>query len=174
MTGPTRRAGTRPGPVTTAALLAALVVLLDQASKYIILEQVMRPPRVIEVTGFFNLVLAWNPGVSFSLFASDDPRAPWLLTGHALAIVTGLILWLVRLARVGRANGWIAAGTGLVAGGALGNVIDRLRFGAVADFLDFHLAGFHWPAFNLADFCITTGVILILIEAFYVGARTPK
>lgn len=146
----------------TGLTAATLLLIVDQISKWIILTQAMSPPRVIEVTGFFNLVLAWNRGVSFSLFASDAAFMPYILSAIALLVTVGLFFWLRR-----QQNRLAALAIGLVMGGAVGNVIDRLRFGAVVDFLDFHLSGYHWPAFNLADSGITIGVILLLLESFF-------
>lgn len=142
--------------------LSAITLILDQLSKWVILAHVMDPPRVIEVTGFFNLVMVWNQGVSFGLFSNESPYGPWILSGVAVVISGFLMLWLRRAE-----NKIIASALGLVIGGAIGNVIDRLRFGAVADFLDFHLAGWHWPAFNVADAAIVIGVGFILIEGFF-------
>lgn len=142
--------------------VAAAVVLLDQLSKWWILSAVMQPPREIPVTPFFNLVLAWNRGVSFSLFRSDASFAPYVLSAIAVAVVIGLLVWLGRQHRL-----WPALGIGLVIGGAVGNVIDRLRHGAVVDFLDFHAAGWHWPAFNLADSAITIGVAVLVADGLF-------
>ena len=162
----------RPWPATWrlggGAALAVLV--LDQASKWLVLAWAMQPPRVVPVAPFFNLVLArWNRGISFSLFDSGAPVAPWILSGLALGIVAGLVWWLRRLDRR-----WPALGVGLVIGGALGNVVDRLRFGAVVDFLDFHLAGFHWPAFNLADSAISVGVAVLLADGLFARPERAK
>ncbi|WP_425450433.1 signal peptidase II [Virgifigura deserti] len=142
--------------------LAGLVMVLDQLTKWVILSQVMQPPRGIEVTPFFNLVLAWNRGISFSLLTNDTAAGPFILAGMAGAIVLGLAWWLGRIDRR-----WPAVGIGLVMGGALGNIIDRLRYGAVVDFLDFHLAGWHWPAFNLADAAITVGVGMLIVDGLF-------
>lgn len=138
--------------------VALAVALLDQATKAWMLALIFNPPRVIEVTSFFNLAPAWNRGVSFGLLAHDSSWAPWLLAGVAVAIVIFLLRWLIR------AENWlIAAALGLVLGGAVGNAIDRLRFGAVVDFLDFHAAGWHFWAFNLADSGITVGAATLLL-----------
>ena len=103
----------------------------------------------LEVTPFFDLVLVWNQGVSFGLLNGAGGSSPWWLIGLAGAIAALLIAWLWRETRaLPQAALW------LVLGGALGNVTDRLRFGAVVDFLDFHLGGLHWPAFNVADSAI--------------------
>ncbi|MDA0702360.1 MAG: signal peptidase II [Proteobacteria bacterium] len=147
--------------------LAALVLLLDQASKWWILTDVMAPPRVIEVTGFFNLVLVWNPGISFGMFGGGEGR--WLLAGLAVAIAAALVVWIARTLRP-----WLALALGLVVGGALGNALDRVFHGEVVDFLDFHLAGAHWPAFNLADSAITVGVIVMLVDSLFEKRAAPN
>lgn len=147
--------------------LAALVLILDQASKWWILLDVMAPPRMIEVTGFFNLVLVWNPGISFGMFGSGEGR--WLLAGLAAAIAVALVVWIARTVRP-----WLAVALGLVVGGALGNALDRVIHGEVVDFLDFHLAGAHWPAFNLADSAITVGVIVMLVDSLFEKRAAPN
>lgn len=147
--------------------LAALVLILDQASKWWILTDVMAPPRVIEVTGFFNLVLVWNPGISFGMFGGGEGR--WLLAGLAVAISVALVIWIARTVRP-----WLALALGLVVGGALGNALDRVIHGEVVDFLDFHLAGAHWPAFNLADSAITVGVIVMLVDSLFEKRAAPS
>jgi signal peptidase II len=145
------------------ALPVALVVLvLDQLTKWWIRAIVMDPPREIPVMPFFNLVYARNTGVSFSLFQADSPAGQWLLAGVALLIVAGLVVWMLRMGR-----GWPTAAIGMVVGGALGNVVDRLSLGYVFDFLDFHWQGYHFPAFNLADSAITVGVAILLIDSLF-------
>lgn len=142
-----------------ALALAVAVIALDQASKWWIVARVMSPPRVIEVTSFFNVVMVWNRGVTFGLFSAADMR--WLLVAASLAIAGFLAAWLARTGRTAP-----ALAIGAVIGGALGNVIDRLNYGKVADFLDFHAFGWHWPAFNVADIAIVCGVGVILLDAF--------
>lgn len=149
--------------------LASLVFALDQTSKWFILEAVMDPPRVLAVTGFFNLVLVWNRGVSFGLFPAEGPFGPWILIGFA-AVVT--VVLLVLLWRTGSLATGIAYG--LVAGGAIGNAVDRVRFGAVVDFLDFHVLGWHWPAFNVADSGITGGVAVLILLSLFQKAEAPR
>ena len=156
----------RPAPVSPlfwrGVALAALVVLVDQASKWWIFQHVMMPPRVIEVTSFFNLVMTWNRGVSFGLFNTDSPYNALVLSAVAFCISALLLVWLARADRPA-----LAYGLGAVIGGALGNLVDRLRFGAVADFLDFHVWGYHWPAFNVADSAITVGMAVLIAESFF-------
>ena len=143
-------------------ILAALVAITDQAVKWLVLDYFSTHADPVEITTFFNLVLAWNRGVSFSLFHSEEAYAPFALAALALVISVGLAIWLRRIE-----HRWPATGVGLVIGGAIGNVIDRLRFGAVVDFLDFHWAGYHWPAFNIADSAITLGVIFLITDGLF-------
>ncbi len=148
--------------------LAALILLIDQASKWWIVSSVMVPPRVIEVTPFFNLVIAWNQGVSFGMLNSGGWLSEWGLPLGTAAIILGLGVWLYRADRP-----VTVLGLGLVIGGALGNLIDRIRFGAVVDFLDFHWAAYHWPAFNAADSAITLGAVALVLEALFEGREKP-
>ena len=154
------RWGTRS--VRFGLAVAAVVLIADVISKWVILDHVMQPPRTIEVTGFFNLVMVWNPGVSFGLFGGSGEVGRWVLSVLALAISAFLLNWLRQLDRR-----LPALAIGMVIGGAIGNVIDRVRFGAVADFLDFHALGYHWPAFNIADSAITVGVALLVIDQLF-------
>lgn len=167
--GPEGKAGQ---PATARAclrrglVLAALVLVLDQASKWVILAAVMRPPRVIELTGFFNLVLTYNTGVSFGMLGGAAAWKPWALAGLALAVSIGLFHWLRR-----QPAPLLAWGVGLVSGGALGNALDRLHRPGVVDFLDFHAAGWHWPAFNLADSAISLGVAVLVADGLFGAGR---
>ena len=149
-------------------MVLALVLAADQITKWWILSTVMQPPRVIPVTPFFNLVLGWNRGVSFGILNSESPLSAWLLPLAVIAIIAVLGVWLYRADRLR-----VAAAIGLILGGAIGNLVDRLRFGAVADFLDFHAAGFHWPAFNLADSGITVGAIVLILDSLFVSEEKP-
>ena len=148
---------------------AAIVIALDQLSKWVILTVVMYPPQIIEVTKFFNLVLVGNRGVSFGLFASDAEWVQPAFAGFATLVAVFLAVWM-RCA----ANRFLVLSLGMVIGGALGNAIDRLWHGAVVDFLDFHVAGYHWPAFNVADSAITIGVAFIIVEGLFAGQKQTK
>lgn len=139
-----------------AAILA--VILADQLVKWLMLEVVgiaTRPP--IEVTSFFRMVMVWNKGISFGMFNEDAGVMPWVF----IAIAAGISVWLLRLA-VKSPSAAERMSYALIIGGALGNVIDRLRFGAVADFFYFHIGNLGWPAFNIADAAICIGVALLL------------
>ena len=125
-------------------------------------------PFGVEILPFFNLVLVWNRGISFGMFGGGA-LPPWLLGAIAVAVILALVIWLRRVE-----TRLLAATIGLVIGGAAGNVIDRFRFGAVADFLDLHWGDYHWPAFNLADAAITVGVVILLIDALLIGNERHK
>jgi signal peptidase II len=144
--------------------LLALTVLADQLSKSWVISYFGAAPGTPVpqrmVTPFFNLVLTWNRGMSFGLFNRDSPWNAALFSVLAVVIVTALLVWLWRTE-----SALVAAGIGLVAGGAVGNVIDRLRLGAVTDFLDFHWGDWHFATFNVADSAITVGVGLLLLDA---------
>ena len=156
----------KPKLFSGALVLSALVILADQVSKWAIGRLVLDPPQVIELTPFFNLVAAWNPGVSFSMLQGTGP---WLLSVAAIGVSLVLVGWLTK-----QATPLPALAVGLVIGGALGNVIDRVRLGAVFDFLDFYLGSWHFPAFNLADSSISVGVALLLLDGLFHRADLGK
>jgi signal peptidase II len=147
-------------------LMAGVVFLLDQLSKYIVLDVLQMPSRqIVEMLPFFNLVMVWNTGVSFGMLAGKGGQAAlWLIIGTSL-IVLMLLEWLRRAEDHKQALA-IAA----IIGGAVGNIVDRLRFSAVVDFLDFHLGRYHWPAFNIADSCIFLGVVVLAFGSIF----TPR
>lgn len=140
--------------------LAALIVLLDQLSKWLVLS-LIGPGEVIYVAPFWNWVLAWNPGAAFSFLADQPGWQRWFFSGLALAVSAWVALELRRPQTTGR----MALALTLVMGGALGNVIDRMRFGAVVDFVQWHVAGYYWPAFNVADSAITLGAVLLVLAS---------
>jgi signal peptidase II len=142
---------------------ALLAIVLDQISKPLLRDWLAGGD--VQVTSFLNLVSAWNRGVGFSLLVMSDRSAPYILSAGALIIAGGMLVWLWRTERR-----LPAAALGLIIGGALGNVVDRLRYGAVFDFLDFHLAGNHFPAFNVADSSLSVGVALLIIDGLFDGS----
>jgi len=141
--------------------VALFVVLADQATKALALA-LLELYRPVEVLAFVNLRLAFNPGAAFSLLADSGGWQRWLLSAVAVAVSGYLVYWLGGLRRAERLQ-WI--GVALVLGGAIGNLIDRLWHGVVIDFIDLHVRGWHWPAFNIADSAITLGVLAIVISA---------
>lgn len=166
---PSSRSTTRPNSVGEARArtvvwwvlaIGLAVVALDQLSKWQIVR--LLPAEPVEVTGFFNLVTVCNTGISFGLMPGDSVLKAWILSAFAVAVVAGLLIWVRR-----KESRLLIAGVGLVVGGALGNVVDRIRLGCVIDFLDVHAAGWHWPAFNLADSAITVGVAVLLAHGLF-------
>ena len=143
-----------------SVVLSLLVLLADQASKGWVVDFFSGRPGQERFTSFFNLVLTWNSGVSFGLLRSGSPWGVMLLSALVIAIVVALQIWMWR-----SANTLLALGIGLICGGALGNLIDRLRWGAVRDFLDFHWGELHFWAFNLADSAVFVGVMLLITES---------
>jgi len=147
------------GPLAYALALA--VILADQISKLWILYSFNLPARgSVDVLGPFSLTMVWNQGVSFGLLRADSDWMRWLLSGFSLVVAGILAVWARQVNRT--LLGWAI---GLIMGGAIGNLIDRVRYGAVADFLDFKALNFPW-VFNIADSAITIGVILLLIDTF--------
>ncbi len=162
-----------------ALVLAAVVLVADQLSKWLIVDVVLAERRFVEVTSFFNIVLVYNRGVSFGIFADGAATwQPWVLSGLAIAISLGLIYWLWQVRH------WLpATAIGLIVGGAVGNTIDRLFRAerAVVDFLDFHgfLFSFpplngHWPAFNVADSAIVVGVLALVYDGLFLQPQGDK
>ena len=142
--------------------LAAAVVVLDLWTKQLAMTNlVMYQP--VEVTPFLNWRLAHNPGAAFSFLAGAGGWQRWFFTALAAVVSVFLLVWLFRTHRSDRL---LPLALSLVMGGAIGNAIDRVRFGYVIDFIDVHARGWHWPAFNIADSAIVCGIILLLLDAF--------
>ncbi len=146
--------------------LAAVVVVLDQLSKAWVFRSLLAERMEIEVLPIFTLVKRYNTGISFSIFATDHATGPWVFALLATVIALGLLTWLSQTS-----DRLPAIGLALVVGGAIGNVIDRVREGAVMDFLLFHWKGWAWPAFNLADSAITIGVALLIWDGVFGGRK---
>ena len=141
-------------------LTALAVIIIDQATKYIVVNYVLTEYAAMIIAPFFAIVRAWNTGVSFSMFNNWGINGVYILSGAALVIVGLLLHWLKN-----EKNRTIQMALGFIIGGALGNVIDRVRLGAVFDFLDFSIGEYHWPAFNAADSFICIGAGLIVVQS---------
>ena len=143
--------------------LSLVVVLADQASKQLIEASFLvfeeRP-----LLPFLNLTLVYNEGAAFSFLSDQGGWQRWLFSGLALVVSAVLVGWLTRLPATQK---WTAAALSLIIGGALGNLIDRLLFGHVIDFIDLYYGRWHWPAFNIADSAIVIGVAMILLETLF-------
>ncbi len=153
------------GPLSRTAMLWAMAAfLIDQATKWFLVALVdLDDAGTWYVAPFFSLTMAWNEGISYSLFASYNQG---LLIAISLAVTAMLWTWTASAE-----NKLKAAGLGLIIGGALGNVFDRAWHGAVADFLDFHIGAWNWYIFNFADVFITLGVVALIYESFTIKSQ---
>lgn len=138
--------------------VAAVVILLDQLTKLWVLNAFV-PGESIKVMPFLNMVLVFNPGAAFSFLADHAGWQRWFFAVIALAI-SGWIFWQLKTVRT---KSLFSIGLALIMGGALGNLIDRLWLGMVVDFIDLHVAGWHWPAFNVADSAVCVGAVLYVL-----------
>jgi signal peptidase II len=160
-------------PRSAGSIAAVLALIADQAHKLWMLQVFdIRSRQPVHAGPFLDLVLVWNPGISYSLLRMDTPAGRWGLAAF-VAVATAFLGWLMWRA----GNKWLGVGLGLIVGGALGNLIDRLAYGAVADF--FHLfieterwGRLSWYVFNIADVAIVAGVALLLYEAFFVAQNS--
>jgi signal peptidase II len=147
--------------------LSLLVVVLDQATKWLAVG-LLDPYRPVPLAPLLNLTLMFNEGAAFSFLSSAGGWQRWFFAGFALVMSVVLVVWLLRLKPRDRL---MAAALSLVAGGAVGNLIDRVLAGRVVDFVDVYVGEWHWPAFNVADSAITVGVGLLLIASFRAEPR---
>lgn len=185
----------RPGRYFIVAFFLILVVIgLDQASKWFVMESMLRVKsegpdfwtwfktrdmieyfadqqekyKQVVFTPWLNFTMVWNKGVSFGMGAGAG-KTPLLFIALSMMISFGLLIWLV-LAR----TKMLFLALPLIIGGAIGNVIDRVRFGAVADFIDVHIADRHWPAFNVADACVCIGAFFLILDTIFDKSGTKK
>ena len=168
--------GSGPGlfsfpPVSWAwLLLTAVVISLDLYTKQLASDALVLY-RPHEVFSWLNMTLAHNYGAAFSFLSSAGGWQRWFFIVLASAVSLVLLVWLIRLPR----REWMTGlGLALILGGAIGNLVDRIRLGYVVDFIDFHIGGWHYPAFNVADSAITCGVILLLLDVWLVSLRSKK
>jgi signal peptidase II len=156
------------GPVSPLGLgIAAATVLLDQAHKtWMLYVYDIGAKGPVAVTSFFDLVLVWNQGISYGLLPQQSALGRWGLILFALFASVALAVWLARLD-----SRLAAASVGLIIGGAVGNAIDRILYGAVADFFSFHGFGYQWYVFNIADTAIVAGVVGLLYDSLFTGHK---
>ena len=152
------------GPLSPLGLsIAALTLIADQVHKaWMLYVYDIGAKGVVTVTPFFDLILAWNQGVSYGLLAQRSELGRWALILFAVAAAIFMVFWLARTTST-----VAAAGIGLIIGGALGNAVDRILYGAVADFFSFHAFGYEWYIFNIADITIVAGVVGLLYESLW-------
>lgn len=151
--------------------VSAAVIALDQASKIAADRLLEIHQSVPVIPGFFDLTLAYNKGAAFSFLSDAGGWQRWLFTALALGVSLALILWIKRLPRDERL---LPLGLSMILGGALGNVIDRLIYGHVIDFIHWYYRSFSWPAFNLADSAISIGAVLLIIHTLFFADHPPK
>lgn len=153
-------------------LVAAAAFLLDQFSKWVVIVPLSLPTQplgVIEITSFFNLTWMQNCGISLSMFSSCTPMTRWTLVAVTGLVASAVALWMTRE----KQRGDVIA-LALILGGALGNILDRIRYGYVADFADLHFGDFRpFMIFNVADACISIGVLLLVARALLLGEKAP-
>jgi len=142
--------------------LALIILLLDQVSKWMAVNQIEAHQILSVIPGFFNLVLVKNRGMAFGIFSQTRSGFYYYFllftTIGAIGVILFFFFWIKRTKK------WLTVGLSLILGGALGNLVDRVRWGYVIDFLDFFLKGYHWPAFNVADSAITAGTFWLLFN----------
>ncbi len=144
-------------------VIAALALGINEVSKWWLLKIYDIDSRgIVTITPFFDLTLIWNKGVSYGLFQQETVIGRYFLIGITLLIAGFLVVWLMRVRSF-----LIAAAIGLILGGALGNVIDRIQYGAVADFFSFHFRGFYWYVFNVADIWVVAGAGLLIYDSLF-------
>lgn len=143
--------------------LSALILFLDQGTK-ILAEYYLELYRQVEILPFMNLTLMQNEGAAFSFLADAGGWQRWFFVVLTVVITVFLLRWLRSLSEDER---WLAIAIALIIGGAIGNLIDRVQYGYVIDFLDFHAMGWHWPAFNIADSAISIGAIIVVWDAVF-------
>jgi signal peptidase II len=144
------------------AVIGGCVVIADQITKFLIINYLPFNHNIPVIAGFFNIVHINNPGGAFGLLANLSPQWRTIIFLFISSLAVGLIFYFYR--KTPQSHPWLAAGFALIFGGAIGNLIDRLRFGFVIDFLDFYFAEYHWPAFNIADSAITVGMVIFVIH----------
>ncbi|HKC09775.1 MAG TPA: signal peptidase II [Methylomirabilota bacterium] len=155
-----------------AGLTAVVVLVLDLVTKHLALERLPpgRPVHVID--SFFSLTLVMNPGLAFGMLAGTPAGWRWLVALLSIGALT--VLAVVGLRMLPTGGRFTPLALGLIFGGAVGNLIDRSRFGAVVDFLDFYWRGYHWPAFNVADASISVGVVLLALRMLLAPASPSR
>jgi signal peptidase II len=160
--------------LSAAAILgftaAAVTLVLDQASKlYTLFVYSLPVKEPVELGPFVNLIVVWNRGISYGLFQQNGDFGRWVLIAVSILAAIGLSFWIRRAA--GRV---LAIALGLIVGGALGNVIDRLAYGAVFDFIQLHLGDWSWYVFNVADAAIVAGVFGLLYDSFVLDRQRTR
>jgi len=147
-------------------IIAVISLILDQLNKWYMINVINISDNPTEFGPFLNLVMVWNTGISFGMFHGSE-YGSIVFSVVSTIIVIILLFWLAKTDSL-----FNSVSIGLIIGGAVGNIVDRIRYGAVADFFDFHIAGYHWPAFNVADVSVSIGAIMLCIGSFFCNECT--
>ncbi len=150
--------------------LSVVVIALDRVSKYLASNS-LNLHEPVSILPFFNLTLMHNQGAAFSFLSQAGGWQRWFFTIIALVVTVVIVQWIRRLSP---AETWMAAALALVAGGAVGNVWDRIQLGYVVDFIDVYYKTWHWPAFNIADSAITVGAFMLIVEGFRGSRKSSR
>lgn len=153
------------GKYTKLAVISGLVAILDQITKVIILKNISLHHSVTVIPRFFNITHIHNPGGAFGFMASQNSSVRNLLFLFLSSLAVCFVFYFYK--NTPRTHPLLATGIALIFGGAIGNLIDRIRFGKVVDFLDFYIGTYHWPAFNVADSAITVGIIIFIFHILF-------
>src|SRR5918998_4871840 len=157
-------------PARFGAVTALVTLVLDQASKLYLLfayELPLKEPLVL--APFLELIVVWNRGISYGLFQQESEFGRWVLLAVMIAAAVGLSVWMARAS-----SRLLAASLGLIVGGAVGNAVDRVAYGAVFDFVHVHVGQFSWYVFNIADAAIVAGVVGLLYDSLVLEKRRPR
>ena len=146
-------------------VIGGIIVIIDQLTKYFIIQHVPLHDTVPVISGLFNIIHIKNPGGAFGLLANLSPNMRAFIFLFISSLAIGLILYFYF--KTPTAHTWLAVGFALIFGGAVGNLIDRIRLGVVTDFLDFYISKYHWPAFNVADSAITLGIGIFVYHLLF-------
>lgn len=152
-------------PMRRLALVSICVLLLDQFTKWLIVKHLPLYSNITVIDHFFNITHVLNPGGAFGFFAEQSPGIRKFIFLFLSSGVALFVLWLYR--KTAGSHIFLSYGLALIFGGAIGNLIDRFRFGSVVDFLDFYAGAFHWPAFNIADSAITIGMGILIYHVIF-------
>ncbi|MCP4671918.1 MAG: signal peptidase II [Desulfobacula sp.] len=150
---------------TRLALISGFIVFFDQISKYIIKINLDVYDNIIVINNFFNITHILNPGGAFGFFASSSPELRKFIFLFVSSIVALFILWFYK--KSADSYIFLSHGFAMIFGGAVGNLIDRFRYGKVVDFLDFYIGTYHWPAFNIADSAISIGMAILIYHIIF-------
>jgi signal peptidase II len=153
------------GKYAKLAVISGLIAIFDQISKAVVLKNLPIHDSIPLISGFFSITHIQNPGGAFGFMANQSSSLRSVIFIFISLLAIGLVYYFYR--NTPKTHPWLASGFALIFGGAIGNLIDRIRFGKVIDFLDIYIGSYHWPAFNVADSAISIGVAIFLFHLLF-------